>query len=101
MKTYIDNLKTRRRVVYETRRYYYVSYDDWFWGQWVGNVNVFDKTKRDPFVLHATLEKAMTYDELKKYAEEYEKSILGQQSYEAKELFDALFNDDEKGEQKC
>ena len=65
MKTYIDDLKTRNKVEYENEKYIAYSYDDFFMGEWVGNVNIFDK-KTGKAVFHATTSKALIYDKLKK-----------------------------------
>lgn len=75
MKTYVDMLKTKNRVEYETERFFYISYSDYFMGEWFGNVNVFDKRFPDHFVLHATLTEPYTLGELKKFAKNYEKSL--------------------------
>ena len=42
MKTYIDDLKTRNKVEYDNEKYVAYSYDDFFMGEWIGNINIFD-----------------------------------------------------------
>lgn len=71
MKTYIDDLKTRNKVEYENEKYFAYSYDDFFMGEWVGNINIFDK-KTGKAVFHATTRKAVTYDELKKQVDGFD-----------------------------
>ena len=74
MKTYIDELKTRNKIEYENEKYIAYSYDDFFLGEWVGNINIFDK-KTGKAVSHATTSKALTYDELKKHVDGFDDFI--------------------------
>lgn len=74
MKTYIDDLETRNKVEYENEKYFAYSYDDFFMGEWVGNVNIFDK-KTGKAVFHATTSKSLTYDELKKQVDGFDDFI--------------------------
>ena len=71
MNTYIDDLKTRNKVEYENEKYIAYSYDDFFYGEWVGNVNIFDRRTGKP-VFHATTSKAVNYDELKKQVDGFD-----------------------------
>lgn len=78
MANYIDKLKTRNKVEYENEKYFAYSYDDFFLGEWVGNINIFDK-KTGKAVFHATTSKAVTYDELKEQVDgfdEFRKMIM-------------------------
>lgn len=74
MNTYIDNLETRNKIEYENEKYIAYSYDDFFMGEWVGNINIFDK-KTGKAVFHATTSKAVTYDELKKQVDGFDDFI--------------------------
>lgn len=65
MKTYIDNLEIRNKIEYENEKYIAYSYEDFFMGEWMGNINIFDK-KTGKALFHATTRKALTYEELKK-----------------------------------
>ena len=62
--TYIDKIKTRNLVKVEKNGYVAYSYEDYFMGEWVGNINVFKDNKP---VIHATTIKALTEKELEEY----------------------------------
>lgn len=74
MKTYIDELKTRNKVEYENEKYIAYSYDDFFMGEWVGNINIFDK-KTGKAIFHATTSEALTYNKLKKQVDGFDEFI--------------------------
>lgn len=79
MKTYIDKLKTKNRVEYETEDNYYTSYTSFSDGYEYGNVNVFNKKiPEHHFTYHATLDRPYTLRELKKFAIKYERWMKGE-----------------------
>ena len=64
--TYIDKIKTRNMVKVEKNGYIAYSYEDYFWGEWVGTINVFKDNKP---IIHATARKALTEEDLEKYVD--------------------------------
>lgn len=67
---YFDKMEIRNKRTFKYRGYTFVSYDDFFMGEWMGNVNVLDKDERN--VMHATLaEPNMSQEELEDYAKSY------------------------------
>lgn len=62
-KRYFDKLKIRNRVEVTIGEYTAYSYDDNMFGDlWYGNINIY---KKDIPLLHATIKKALTEEELK------------------------------------
>ena len=59
--TYIDTLRTRNLIKAEIGDYTAYSYEDFFCGEWIGNLNIFHKGKA---LIHATLLRAFTKEEL-------------------------------------
>jgi len=62
IKRYFDKLMTiRNRREVTKDGYTYITYEDWFCGEWVGNFNVFDANGNN--LMHSTLNKAFKNDE--------------------------------------
>jgi hypothetical protein len=58
---YFDKAMTiRKRREVTKDGYTYITYEDFFWGEWVGNFNLFDADGKN--LLHATLKKALPND---------------------------------------
>ena len=69
MARYVDKLKVRKMITVEYHGLTFMTYDDYFLGQWVGNINVFDG---DQMLLHATLiNGSLTKEQLLEYAKEF------------------------------
>lgn len=65
---YFDKLKIRNRVEVNIGDYYAYYYEDYFFGEWVGNVNICKDIKQ---ILHITTNTPITEKELKQMLENY------------------------------
>ena len=66
---YFDScLPIRKRVYVKRGEYTLYSYEDFFCGQWMGNLNIY---KGEQMVCHATLDKAYTRKQLEAKADEW------------------------------
>ena len=75
MEFYFDKMKIRNREEFATDKFIFVSYEDFFMGEWIGNINVFDvKTKK--MLQHTTTEHALSISQLKEYASRYTNQLL-------------------------
>lgn len=72
-KRYFEELPIRNLVEFKKGKYTLYSYDDKMVGVWLGNINVY---KDDNMVLHATLQRAYTKEELEKYADDFIKDPI-------------------------
>ena len=72
--TYLDNIETRNMVKVEKNGYVAYSYEDYFMGEWYGNVNIVD-AKTGKMVHHATTTKALTEKELEEFIDNIPKRI--------------------------
>lgn len=72
MKVWAGLQEIKGAVQYETAKNIYISYTAVYNGQTYGYINVFDKRRGD-LIFKATRRRQRTQDELKDFAERYEK----------------------------
>lgn len=68
-------LKIRNRHEIEMNGFAFVAYEDLFMGEWIGNVNVFDKDGIN--IMHATTTHALDAEELKELAKNLVRHLKG------------------------